>query len=204
MARNKGQFVAKHGMSGHKLYHVWRSMVNRCHLKTSHAYEWYGARGISVCDEWRFDPRPLIEWLESNGYGPGLQLDRIDNDGDYSPDNCRVVTSCENCRNRRTTVRYKIHGEMMTSKEVEERYGIKSTTFAARVQKHGRSPEQALKNTRKPPQFEWDVDGQMMSTKQIQNEYGVPSKMFIKRVNRGWNADRAAKTPVRGYGHRVH
>ena len=92
-----------HGMKYHLLYSVYQNMVGRCHVPGSHNYERYGARGISVCSAWRDDPSIFFKWATTSGYTKGLKLDRRDNDGNYSPDNCRWVTAKISARNRRST-----------------------------------------------------------------------------------------------------
>jgi hypothetical protein len=67
------------------------------------SYKYYGARGITVCDEW-IKPEPFLEWALANGYRDDLQIDRIDPDGNYEPTNCRWVTPKENANNRRSHV----------------------------------------------------------------------------------------------------
>ena len=94
-----------HGMHTHGLYSVWCGMRDRCNRKTCRNYKNYGARGISVCAEWD-DAGAFIKWGEANGWQPGLQIDRIDNDGNYSPDNCRFVTPAVSTNNRRCTLKY--------------------------------------------------------------------------------------------------
>lgn len=91
-----------HGYSRTKLYSTFWGMLNRCYIDTNKAYNLYGGRGIEVCEEWRgFDKfLNFYEWAYSNGYEEGLQLDRIDYDGNYSPENCRWVTPTENSRNQ--------------------------------------------------------------------------------------------------------
>lgn len=85
-----------HGYHGTKLYKLWAGIVKRCETKSSSNYKDYGGRGITVCEEWRNNPKSFIEWAENNGYEQGLEIDRIDNDMGYSPDNCRFVTHAEN------------------------------------------------------------------------------------------------------------
>lgn len=75
-------------------------MIERCQNTKSKAYRYYGARGISVCPEWR-DAATFLAWAESNGYRPGLEIDRIDVNAGYSPENCRFVTHQENSQTRR-------------------------------------------------------------------------------------------------------
>ena len=89
-----------HGMSKHPLFNIWTLMVARCHRKYATSYKIYGAKGITVCKEWRESTKAFFDWALANGYKKGLQIDRIDNLKGYSPDNCRFVTVKENCLNR--------------------------------------------------------------------------------------------------------
>ena len=99
-----------HGLTSHKWYSVWKTMVSRCEKPNVKSYKDYGGRGISICYEWRTNLQSYFDWLESKGYGPSLQIDRIDNNGDYCPENCQVVTQKENANNRRDTKRFDIEG----------------------------------------------------------------------------------------------
>ena len=84
-----------HGMSTNQLYKIWTSMKQRCENPNVNGYLNYGARGISVCNEWH-DPKKFIEWAIDNNWEKGLQIDRTNNDGNYEPDNCKFVTYYEN------------------------------------------------------------------------------------------------------------
>ena len=90
---------------------VYDSIKQRCYNPKRENYERYGGRGITMCDEWKKSSEPFIRWALENGYREGLQLDRIDNDGQYSPENCRWVTQSENCRNTRRTKNITLFGE---------------------------------------------------------------------------------------------
>ena len=92
-----------HGESGTKLYDVWSAIKQRCLNKKSKDYKNYGGRGITICPEW-LDFIPFRDWALSNGYSEGLQIDRINNNEGYNPENCHFVTSAKNCQNRKTTI----------------------------------------------------------------------------------------------------
>lgn len=96
-----GNRSRKHGMSKTALYHVWDNMMSRCYRKSCSHYHNYGGRGITVCEEWARDRNSFFEWARHSGYKENLQLDRINNDGNYEPANCRFVTSQQNGRNTR-------------------------------------------------------------------------------------------------------
>ena len=89
----------KDGRSKHPFYDKWHSMIQRCTHPNNPDYKYYGGRGIKVCDAW-LDPWIFFKWCEDN-YEKGLQINRIDNDGDYTPDNCEFTTNRENSINRR-------------------------------------------------------------------------------------------------------
>ena len=98
---SQGGYV--HGGHGTRLYNIWSEIHSRCDNPNCPAYKNYGGRGIRVCDEWS-SFIPFRDWALSNGYAKNLSIDRKDNDGDYSPDNCRWVTMEEQGKNRRNNV----------------------------------------------------------------------------------------------------
>ena len=94
----------KHGKHNSKIYKIWHAIKTRCYKESSKHYKDYGARGIKVCERWM----NFENFYADVGDKPiGLELDRINNDGDYCPENCQWVTHQENCLNTRRAKKYK-------------------------------------------------------------------------------------------------
>lgn len=127
-------------------YSLINNMVARCHNPRNPRFSDYGGRGIKVCDEWRWHRAAFVAWAEANGFGPGMQIDRIDNDGPYCPANCRFVTPLENSKNRRNTRRVTAFGETKRIDEwlLDERCNARTSACLQTRLKRGMSPEQAL------------------------------------------------------------
>lgn len=100
-----------------KLYNVWCGMKSRCNNTNNTRYSSYGGRGIKVCDEWNGDFIKFQKWALENGYKEGLQLDRIDNDGNYEPSNCRWATRLLQMNNNRHNKFIEYNGEKHTIAE---------------------------------------------------------------------------------------
>lgn len=89
-----------HGGSATRLYRIWQAMHDRTGNPKASRYAYYGARGIAVCTEWT-EFGPFRDWALANGYADDLSIDRIDNDGNYEPSNCRWADQTTQVRNRR-------------------------------------------------------------------------------------------------------
>lgn len=114
------------------LYHIYAGIRSRCYSKKDPSYHNYGGRGIKMCDEWRSDFYSFQNWAFDNGYKKGLWIDRIDNDGNYEPGNCRWTTAKVQQRNKRTNINATIHGETKCLTEWAEEYDIKPCTILRR------------------------------------------------------------------------
>lgn len=117
-----------------RLYTIWASMKQRCYDPNATGYKNYGGRGITVCPEWLHDFQIFEDWAYSHGYREYLTIDRIDNDGPYSPSNCRWAIMYEQIHNRRPglTPIYEINGVTHTASEWAKIAGISRKRFNKR------------------------------------------------------------------------
>lgn len=113
--KNNPNYKTGLSKSNSSLYHTWCAMRQRCRNHKNPKYPRYGGRGITICEEWE-TAKGFYDWAVANGWAEGLQIDRINNDGNYCPENCRWVTRSENSRRKSTT---KI--DMITAQEIRSR-----------------------------------------------------------------------------------
>lgn len=97
-----GAHFRTHNKSNHPLYSTYNNMKIRCYKEYSKDYKHYGGRGIKICDEWLEDFENFYNWAVDNGWKYELSIERVDNDGNYCPDNCKWVSQAEQNRNKRT------------------------------------------------------------------------------------------------------
>lgn len=91
-----------HGMTGTRLYRVYKGMHDRCYYPNSDRYNAYGGRGIKICDEWLHDKNSFFSWALQNGYQEDLTIERIDVNGDYCPENCKWIPMHEQYKNKQS------------------------------------------------------------------------------------------------------
>ena len=134
-----------HGGTGTRLHNAWFNMRMRCGNENNHKYKIYGGRGIQVCVEWKENFEAFRDWALANGYKRGLTIDRINNDGDYEPDNCRWATMKQQARNTRNNVHITINGVTKLLCEWAEVAGIKYDTLLRRYHKGWRDERLLVK-----------------------------------------------------------
>ncbi len=134
--------ITKHGLWGTPLFTVWQHMMSRCYNRKDAKFPSYGMRGITVCDEWH-DVQGFVKSM-TVGFKPGLQIDRQDNDGNYTPENCRWATRSEQGRNKRNNVLVTFEGQTKTLAEWADIHEIKYGTLWDRIKVAKMSPKRAF------------------------------------------------------------
>lgn len=135
-----------HGMKNTRLYRVWHGIKTRCLNSNDTSYSRYGGRGIEICDSW-IDFENFMEWALKNGYSDDLEIDRIDNDGNYEPNNCRFTTIKENQNNKSTNRLITINNRTQTLTQWADEYGLSHEILSYRIKKRW-SEEKLLMKTR--------------------------------------------------------
>lgn len=136
----------KHDDNYKRLFNIYHAMIRRCYAKKHIHYKNYGGRGIKICDEWLDKENGFLNfynWAIQNGYNNNLTIDRIDNNGNYEPSNCRWTTYKEQGNNRNNNKIIKAFGKEKTIAEWSEETGLKHTTIRMRLER-GWSPEEAV------------------------------------------------------------
>ena len=126
------------------IVHIFSGMWQRCYDKNLKGYKDYGGRGIAICDEWLNDRTKFYEWAYQNGYKKGLSIERIDNNKNYEPSNCKFIPKNEQARNRRMNVKITLNGQTKYLFEWLEEYGIKRSSAKSLKRRYNLNWEQAL------------------------------------------------------------
>lgn len=130
-----------------RLHNIWYNMKKRCEDPNNHAFKYYGARGITVCNEWEGENgyTNFEKWATDNGYASDLTIDRINPNSEYSPNNCRWADSKTQMRNRTNNVHVEFKGRMEVLSEIAEEVGVKYGQLYSRLKK-GMSVDDAIRD----------------------------------------------------------
>lgn len=136
----------KHGKSNTRIYYVWKEMVQRCTNPRNRSYQDYGGRGITVCDEWRGENGFInfYTWSLESAYESGLEIDRINNDGNYGPENCRWVTRELQANNKRNNILVEHRGIKKTVSQWARQLDMDDKKIRQRIKKLGWDGERAM------------------------------------------------------------
>ena len=133
-----------HGKRHTRLYTIYANIKTRCYNKKNSRYQLYGARGITMCDEWKDDFQTFYDWAMANGYRQDLTIDRIDTNGNYEPSNCRWATWRVQQNNRGNNHLLTYRGETHTMAEWARIYNIGYQTLVRRINVSHWSVDKAL------------------------------------------------------------
>lgn len=195
---NKGKSTATltHGLSHSRLYKVFRNMKTRCYNPNSHDFKNYGGRGITICDEWLNDFTAFYDWSLRNGYNDTLTIDRIDTNGNYTPDNCRWTTYYVQSRNKTNNKWITYKGETKCLEDWAKTKNLTSSKLKQRLELYGWSLEKSLET---PPMKNGRFITYKGITKNITEwakELGIKPDILAQRLRAGWNIEKAFETKV--------
>lgn len=184
----------KHGMCYTPTWSSWRSMRKRCLDPNTNVYKNYGGRGINICDRWSV----FANFLQDMGERPeGTTLDRIDNNGNYCPENCRWATLTEQCRNRRNNAWVTLNGETLCVTEWAELLGVKVSTLKERIRRGHRTVEEAFSSSVRCSVRMLEFNGETRSVAEWADLLGMKADTIHMRLHRGWSTERALSVKVR-------
>jgi hypothetical protein len=123
----------KHGLRHTRIYKIYYGILTRCYNPKSSTYQYYGARGITMCREWKDDFTSFYDWAMANGYDDKLSIDRKNENGNYCPENCHWVTQKIQTRNRRNNLVYTLNGITDCASGWAERMGIDKKLLWSRL-----------------------------------------------------------------------
>lgn len=173
-----------HGLTKHPLYRVWQRMKG-CTTSPSHQdFQYYGARGISIHSEWEHSFETFYSWAMENGWKEGLEIDRIDSNGNYCPENCWFTDRSHQMRNTSRTHRLTYNGKTQSLIEWAIEMGIPVNTLYARINQYGWSVEKALNTPIKPKKnvVMIEIDGVVKTRQAWCDEYGISPQLYEYRI----------------------
>ena len=127
----------KYNWSNERIGSIFNGIKDRCYNKNNKSYKWYGEKGVKVCKEWIDNPKLFENWALSNGYKDNLTIDRIDENKDYCPENCRWVTNINNAKYKSTTSLIEVDGETHTGKDWAKILGFGINLINNYIRKYG-------------------------------------------------------------------
>ena len=185
------------------LRQMFKNMRTRCFTKGTRYWKDYGGRGITICHEWLNNRLSFVKWAVDNDWCPGLEIDRIDNDGNYEPSNCRFLALKSNCRNQRRTIRLTAFSETKPLQEWAEdpRCCISSACLDGRI-RNGISAEIAITTPsgslpRNPGHscVTLTINGETRFVREWLEINGISRACYKSRIHQKWPREKAATTP---------
>lgn len=127
----------KYNWSNERIGSIFNGIKDRCYNKNNKSYKWYGEKGVKVCKEWIDNPKLFENWALSNGYKDDLTIDRIDENKDYCPENCRWVTNINNAKCKSTASLIKVNEEVHSGRDWARILGVGPNLINTYIRKYG-------------------------------------------------------------------
>lgn len=162
------------------LWNVWYAMKRRCYCKNESEFHNYGSRGITVCDEWKDNFQAFYEWAMNNGYKEGLTIDRIDNDGNYCPENCRLATAKQQALNKRNNRHVNFNGRIVTVKEAADILNLDYMKLYNVLYKNGFNFDNALERLKHQNKVRIRFGGSFWSLRELSEKTRIPYNRLRK------------------------
>lgn len=120
-----------------RIKNIFHGIKSRCYNQNDKNYRWYGGKGIKICDEWMNNPKLFEDWSVANGYSDELTIDRIDENKNYCPENCRWITLENNAKYKSTTSLITVDGETHTGQDWAKILGFGQNMINTYIREHG-------------------------------------------------------------------
>ena len=181
-----------------RLYNIWYNMKRRCYNKKNKDYKYYGERGIKICDEWLNNYQEFEKWSLNNGYKDDLTIDRIDNNGNYEPKNCKWLSIQEQQFNKRNTTYCELDGVVESLPKLCKKYNIDDEVVYHRI-KRGWNVKKALTTPTKKIKTKktYIYKGEKTTLKELSIKYNINYTTLIVRLFNGWDLEKAINTPIK-------
>ena len=174
-----------------RLNNIYWGMKKRCYNPSNQNYKYYGARGITICDEWKNDFKTFKNWALQNGYSDRLTIDRIDTSAGYSPINCRWITQKEQCHNRRSNRLITYKGKTQTLGKWCEELNLDYKNIETRINRYHWEAEKAFEVKNNFRMVMITYKGKTQKLKDWCIELGLNYKTTHTRIKRGWSIEKA-------------
>ena len=192
----------KHGLSYDRIYRVFYGMRDRCYNPNNIGYKHYGARGITICNEWLNNVDSFAKWATENGYNEKLTIDRIDYDKGYSPENCRWADISTQANNKRNNHMINFDGQKYTISQFCKKFNLPEQRIRQRINRFGVKdvcelikPPHKLKSRSKNFIL---IGGKEKSVAEWCRELNVPYTTILNRIKRyGYTPEQALTTPLK-------
>lgn len=186
-----------HGMTNIPEYIVWEKMRHRCNNPNNRDYKNYGGRGIKVCDQWN---NSFEIFYNDMGQRPSNkhQIERINNDGNYEPKNCKWATKKEQARNRRNNRLIEYKGQNKTLSEWSEILNISYSVLQARIDRYKWTIERSFEtSTQEIKNHKIEFNGEIHNISEWSKIFNIGYQTLIFRLNKGMSFEEAIKTPIK-------